>query len=155
MDIFRDYRTEQSSGLSELQLCAQDIVSWMTENKLTCKSIKTQVVLLLSFVDKEISKLQCIQNAATHVITKTLKMEYITPILCKLHWLPVHKRIAFKILVTIYNVLNGLTPRNFADLLVLHQLNRHLCSNTTDNLQLCGPVLRIQNIFILCTHALE
>ena len=110
VDIFRDYRTEQSSDLSELQLCAQDIVSWMTENKLTCKSIKTQVVLLLSFLDKEISKLQCIQNAATQLITKTLKMENITPILCKLHWLPVHKRITFKILVTIYKVLRRNLP---------------------------------------------
>ena len=37
---------------------------------------------------------------------------------------------------------NGNAPKCLTDFLVLHQSNRHLCSNATDNLQLCRMVFR-------------
>ena len=37
-------RFEQSSCLSRLELCAQDILSWMTDNRLLCNSSKTEIV---------------------------------------------------------------------------------------------------------------
>ena len=89
--------------------------------------------LFYGLPDKEISKLQRIQNSAARLITKTRKMQHITPILRKLHRLPVHKRITFKILLITYNVLNYIAPKYLTDFLVLHQPNRRLRSNATDN----------------------
>lgn len=65
--------------------------------------------------------------------------------MCLLHWLPVHERIAFKILLLIHKVFNGLAPKYLADLLVLRQPNRRLRSNATDNLRLDRPVFRTKN----------
>jgi len=46
-----------------------------------------------------LSKLQLAQNSAEGVLTGTSAREHITPILEKLHWLPVSFRIDFKILM--------------------------------------------------------
>ena len=46
-----------------------------------------------------INKLQIIQNAAARIVTFTKKTDHITPVLCKLHWLPVQYRIIFEILL--------------------------------------------------------
>ncbi|XP_078357267.1 uncharacterized protein LOC144642150 [Oculina patagonica] len=37
-------RSEQSSCLSKVELCAQDIISWMADNKLLCNSSKTEIL---------------------------------------------------------------------------------------------------------------
>ena len=75
------------------------------------KSIETLVhALIMSHVDncnvlyygipkKEMHRLQRIQNTAARLVTGARLRDPITPILCKLHWLPVEKRIIFKILI--------------------------------------------------------
>ena len=53
------------------------------------------------------TKLQRIQNSAARAITFASKYQHITPVLQKLHWLPVKKRIEFKInLLTYKSLLN-------------------------------------------------
>ena len=37
-------RSEQSSCLSNLELCAQDILAWMADNNLSCNSSKTEIL---------------------------------------------------------------------------------------------------------------
>ena len=46
-----------------------------------------------------LSRLQLVQNAAARLLTKTRKQEHISPVLAALHWLPVHFRINFKLLM--------------------------------------------------------
>lgn len=55
--------------------------------------------LLSGLPKNKISKLQLVQNAAAHLLTKTKTRTHITPILKSLHWLPVNFRTAFKILL--------------------------------------------------------
>ena len=55
--------------------------------------------LLYGLPSSVIHKLQMVQHAAARVITRTRKFDSITPVLKELHWLPVHKRIIFKLLV--------------------------------------------------------
>ena len=45
--------------------------------------------LLYAISDYNINRLQRIQNSAARVVTNTRKYDHITPILQKLHWLPV------------------------------------------------------------------
>ena len=64
-----------------------------------------------------IEKLQLIQNSAARLLTKTRKMEHITPVLAELHWLPVSYRIHFKVLLLVFKAVNGLAPCYITDAL--------------------------------------
>ena len=55
-----------------------------------------------------IQKLQSVLNAAARLLTYTSKYDHITPVLAELHWLPVEKRIIFKILLLTYKSLDKL-----------------------------------------------
>jgi len=77
---------------------------------------------------KQLDKLQRILNAAARIATKTKICQHISPVLRKLHWLPVTKRIEFKIITMTYKALNGMSPSYICDLLLVHQPNRHLPS---------------------------
>ena len=76
-----------------------------------------------------INKLQTIQNAAARIVTFTKKTEHITPVLRKLHWLPVQYRIIFKVLLLVYKGLNGLAPANIVELLHYRISSRSLRSS--------------------------
>ena len=73
--------------------------------------------LLYGLPNTEISKLQRIQNSAARVVCRAPKWHDIGLILRKLHWLPVCKRILFKMLLLVYKSLNGLAPEYINDLL--------------------------------------
>ena len=50
------------------------------------------------------------QNAAAKLTTQTGRREHITPVLRQLHWLPVRRRMEFKLAVLVYKALHGLAP---------------------------------------------
>ena len=54
--------------------------------------------LLSGLPQKQIKRLQAVQNAAARTVMKCKKTDHITPILRQLHWLPIQKRIRHKIL---------------------------------------------------------
>lgn len=49
--------------------------------------------------NKELARLQYVQNSAARLLTRTSRRSHITPVLETLHWLPVAYRVKFKILV--------------------------------------------------------
>ena len=56
---------------------------------------------------------------AARVVTMTRKFDHISPVLYKLHWLPVKFRIQFKLILLVFKALNGLAPSYLSDKLVL------------------------------------
>ena len=84
--------------------------------------------LLYGLPSSVIHKLQMVQHAAARVITRTRKLYPITPALKELHWLPVHKRIIFKLLVLAYRSIRGTAPQYLSSLLRSYQLSRNLRS---------------------------
>ena len=72
--------------------------------------------LLVGVADYVIRKLQRVQNAAARMITGTRKFFHVTPILRELHWLPVAKRIQYKITMLVNKCLLGLAPPYLAEL---------------------------------------
>ena len=70
------------------------------------------------------NKLQKLQNAAARIISKRKKRESVRDVLAKLHWLPVEKRIVYKILVLTFKIVHDLSPKNLRDLL------SYRCQNT-------------------------
>ena len=56
-------------------------------------------------------------------------LQKITPVLKKLHWLPIDLRIEFKILTVTYKTLHGLAPAYIKDLLQIYHPARDLRSS--------------------------
>ena len=69
------------------------------------------------------------QNSAARIVSRSRKSEHITPILKELHWLPVHLRIKYKILLLTYKALNNIAPAYISDLIHLKVSPRVLRSN--------------------------
>ena len=65
-----------------------------------------------------LNRLRSIQNtAAGRIVTLSKRFDHITPIMFKLHWLPLNYRIHFKILLLVYKCLNGFAPIYLSELL--------------------------------------
>src|SRR2546425_11474018 len=72
-----------------------------------------------------IKRLQRVQNSLSRVIFPSLKRsDHITPAPVKLHWLPIHKRIKFKIATITSKVLKNRQPSYLLDLLQPHNPQR-------------------------------
>uniref|UniRef100_A0A8C6KP73 Reverse transcriptase domain-containing protein n=1 Tax=Nothobranchius furzeri TaxID=105023 RepID=A0A8C6KP73_NOTFU len=75
-----------------------------------------------------LARLQLVQNAAARFLTGTRQREHITPVLANLHWLPIHLRIEFKILVFVFKSLNNLAPGYLSELIHPYVPTRSLLS---------------------------
>ena len=58
--------------------------------------------------DYLIDNLQLVQNAAAKIVTKSKKFDHVTPLLHQLHWLPICKRIIFKVLLLVFQSSNDM-----------------------------------------------
>ena len=72
--------------------------------------------LYVGIDQSSLRRLQLVQNAAARLLTNTKKREHITPVLVSLHWLPVHFRVNFKVLLFVFKSLHGLAPPYLAEL---------------------------------------
>ena len=72
--------------------------------------------------------LQKIQNSAARTLTGIKRREHITPVLKDLHWLPIKRRIEYKILTLMFKVKMGLAPRYISELVHIYDPVRRLCS---------------------------
>uniref|UniRef100_A0A3P8U7G5 Reverse transcriptase domain-containing protein n=1 Tax=Amphiprion percula TaxID=161767 RepID=A0A3P8U7G5_AMPPE len=86
--------------------------------------------LYFGATQSSLRRLQLVQNAAAHLLTRTSRHTHITPILSALHWLPVHHCIEFKILTFVFKALHGLAPLYISELLTIHRPSRALRSST-------------------------
>ena len=71
--------------------------------------------LYFGIADGLMSRLQSVQNAAARLVTGVRRCEHITPVLRQLHWLPVRRRVEFKISTLVYRSLAGTAPVYLAD----------------------------------------
>ena len=90
--------------------------------------------LLCGVPDYLIHKLQLVQNNAARMVCRANKRQHVTPMLQRLHWLPVKQRIDYKVLVLVFKALHGLAPSYIADLLHAYQPARRLRSSAMNML---------------------
>ena len=82
-----------------------------------------------------IYKLQRLQNSLARAVVGSGRSKHITPILARLHWLPIKDRIQYKIALMTYKVLTTNQPEYLADLIHFHQPQRQLRSSSHRLLQ--------------------
>ena len=86
--------------------------------------------LLHGLPDSLLTRLQVAQNSAARLLEGIRRREHIQPVLKSLHWLPVRKRILYKILLVTYKVVHNLAPPQYlSSLLVPYSPARHLRSS--------------------------
>ena len=75
-----------------------------------------------------VNRLQLIQNTAARILTGTPRYDHITPVLKSLHWLPILKRIEYKILLLVYKSVHHLAPSYLQELIIPYVPSRTLRS---------------------------
>jgi hypothetical protein len=105
----------------------------------TCKKVINATVtsrldyhngLLSGVTDACLRRLQVVQNNAARLITGTRKYDHIRPVLRSLHWLPVRKRVSFKLLTLVQKGLHDTnSPQYIKDMLTIYQPGRSLRSS--------------------------
>ena len=75
-----------------------------------------------------LDKLQRVQNCSARLISRSTKRISVTPLLSKLHCLPMVQRIEYTVSSTCYSVVLGTAPPYISDLLELFQPSRSLHS---------------------------
>ena len=86
--------------------------------------------LLLGASNHQLNKLQTVQNKGCRVLKNLRKFDHVTEAMKNLHWLKIPECIWFKVLVMIYQCVNGLAPSFLIDLLDLNLTRRNLRSDT-------------------------
>ena len=69
---------------------------------------------LTVFAKGLMSRLQSLQNAAARLVSDARRYDRITPVLQKLHWLPVRRRVDFKMATLVYLSLSSMAPAYLA-----------------------------------------
>ena len=89
-------------------------VSVLVANALVSSLLDYGNSLFRSLSKFNLRKLQCIQNSAARIVSNTSQYTSITPVLRKLHWLPVEQHTVFKTATLVYKYLHTGFPRYFA-----------------------------------------
>ena len=90
--------------------------------------------LFSGITDSLFRRLQSVPNAAARLVTGTRRRDHITPVLRKLHWLPVRQRVEFKLALLVYKALHDATAAYLVDdcQLVYHAGRRRFRSADID-----------------------
>ena len=112
-----------------------------------CKS------LYLGLPDYQIQKIQWVQNAAARLLYNAGKYCHITPLLFKLHWLPISERILFKILLITYKAVHGHAPNYIKRLIKFKKPGKYNLRSNSDNLLL--EIEKVKTYTTLGDHAVQ
>lgn len=101
-------------------LCKLLVNSLVTSHLDYCNGI------LVGCSDKVVKILQRVQTQAAKLILNRRKCDSATKALRELHWLPIKKRVCYKILVTVFNCILGEAPQYLMDLIIVNNGSRSL-----------------------------
>ena len=89
--------------------------------------------VLAGLPSEQIFRLQRVQNSLAQLVMKKRKHDHMTPVLKKLHWLPVNFRIQFKIATLAFRHFDGSLPA-YLSLCTYHSISHlTLCAPLTQN----------------------
>ena len=86
--------------------------------------------LLIGTPNSVIQPLQKIQNFAARLVLLAPRHHHATPLLEKLHWLPISERIKYKVACMCFSAINGSGPAYLSELLHVYTPSRTLRSSS-------------------------
>ena len=95
---------------------------------------------LYGISDKNIQKLQRVQNNLAHVVLKAPRQPPTEQMLSILHWLPIEHRIGYKMAVLMYKSVRFVQPAYLSELLHRHAPVRQ--TRSTEKFRLVVPTMR-------------
>ena len=105
-------------NIGSIRSCSTDSAAAQLVHSLITSRLDYCNSLLVGLPENQIQKLQRVQNNAARMVKRIRKFEHISPVLSELHWLPISKRIDFKLLLLVFKCLNNKGPKYLADLLI-------------------------------------
>ena len=91
------------------------------------------------------SQLQRLQNTAARLITFTPKFDHISPVLFKLHWLPVKYRIQYTTGLLTFKGIHFRMPQYLINLLSIKENNKYSLRSASNGLILEDPTCRLES----------
>ena len=116
------------------ELLVNSLVLWRLDY---CNSLRSNVS------KSKLKSLQVVQNNAARLILKKKRSDSATPLLTYLHWLPVEKRIIYKICTIVYKSMNTDCPGYINDMISLYTPSRNLRSSKYTTLLVKPKIHRI------------
>ena len=83
------------------------------------------------FFESELLTFSASNEFRTELVFQVGKYEHVTPLLNELHWLPIGRRITFKILMLVYNCLHRNSPFYLCNL-ITHRNSRPGLRSSSD-----------------------
>ena len=108
-------------NIASIRSCLTEQAAIRLVHSLVVSRLDYANALLFGITDVLIDKLQRMQNYAARLVVRCDRRDHITPILKKLHWLPVKQRVTYKIILLTFRALNGLAPIYIVDMLHRHR----------------------------------
>src|ERR1700761_201822 len=110
-------------------------------NSLVSSNLDYCNALYFDLPQSSLKRLQLVQNSLARVVLPSVKRrDHITPTLKKLHWLPISKRIQYKICLLTYKCLRNAAPPYLYELLKTYTPLRRLRSSDAHLLSI--PVMK-------------
>ena len=117
--------------------CISSVRRFLTED--AAKTLATSCILsrldycnclLMGTPNSVIQPLQKIQNFAARLVLLAPRHHHSTPVLEKLHWLPISERIKYKVACMCFSAINGSGPAYLSELLHVYTPSRTLRSSS-------------------------
>jgi len=105
-----------------------------TANTVACSIVGSRLdycnSLLYGTSNKNIEKLQRVQNTLARIVSESRMRDHIRPVLQDLHWLPIAERIQYKIALVTHKVLITRQPQYLSEVLTEYKPVRDLRSSS-------------------------
>ena len=116
--------------LARVRCCISDEACRLTVHALVVSRLDYSNALLAGASQHQLEKLQRLQNRAAWLVARPHTppggVVHVTPILQRLHWLPVRQRVLYKVCVLVHHCVHGVGPSYLSELLQHHVRNCRL-----------------------------
>ena len=101
----------------KIRKCITEDAAKIMVNSMITSKLDYCNAILYGLPNCDLDKLYSVQKLAAWLITGIRKYDHITPLLKQLHWLPVKRRIEYKIVLLVFKCLQGTAPEYLSELL--------------------------------------
>ena len=104
-------------NMYEIRKCITEDAAKIMVNSMITSKLDYCNAILYGLLQCDLDKLHSVQKLAARLITGIRKYDQITPLLKQLHWLPVKRRIKYKIVLLVFKCLQEAAQEYLSELL--------------------------------------